>query len=153
MSKTETFGVIALVVVILGLITLFSSITFIDSHEFAYKYDKITGEISEIDRTGYVMNAPFITSVHTIDLRPMQVCISGTNRILNCKLIEFNKEGFRLFISWHGRADYQQGHLFEELLKGYAYDETNKYPFLNIVKELKNTTNVAKITADTTKIQ
>jgi hypothetical protein len=68
----------------------------------------------------------------------MQVCINANSRVLNCKLVEFNPEGFETFIAWHGRGNYRQMNL-EDILMSYAYDPSNKkYNFLTIKKELKN---------------
>jgi hypothetical protein len=117
---------------------------FVDNYEMAYLFDKRKGEIYVLKdekgnlKNGYIFSYPFINSVHKIDLRPMQVCINANSRVLNCKLVEFNPKGFDLFIEWHGRADYTAYQL-KDIMTSYAYDESSqKYPFLNILKELKN---------------
>lgn len=140
------------VMVLLGFITLMSSFTFVDVHEFAYKYDLRTGDVSTPVnskgeyKTGIIWKTPFVVKVHTIDLRPKQVCIGSRNtRVLNCKLVQFNPKGLDQFIEWHGRGDYHYGSLgngssktgFTEIMETYAYDsDPLSYPFLSILKEL-----------------
>lgn len=129
---------------ILGLLTRALFFSFIDNYEFAYKFDSGKGEmypLVNVDGTpqqGYVFKWPIVQSVHTIDTRPMQVCINANSRVLNCKLVQFDPAGFETFVAWHGRGDYSQMGL-EQILMSYAYDPSQKeYPFLKILKELKN---------------
>lgn len=126
--------------------------TWVENYQFGYTYNYWTGEQAPTKHKGYVYMPPFTGSVHTIDLRPMQVCISSIQRVLNCKLVHFESEavdpetklkGWELFIKWHGRNDYEgagttnTGNL-REILTNYAYDGTGRsYPFLFIEKELK----------------
>lgn len=118
--------------------------TFVDNYEFAYQFNGITGELKPLinedgsPKQGYIFAWPIVTSIHTIDTRPMQVCINANSRVLNCKLVQFDPAGWKTFVSWHGRGDYNQMSL-ESILMSYAYDPSNKsYPFLKITKELKN---------------
>jgi len=134
-----------LALAIVGLIlfrTLF--VNFIDNYEVGYKFDARTGEITVLKESGYIVTPPFIVRVHTVDLRPMQVCINANQRVLNCKLVKFNPEGLELFLSWHGRNDYDgpgrsAGSVdLAEILKSYAYEGAGKtYPFLTIIREFK----------------
>lgn len=130
--------------IILALIIRGMFFTFIDNYEFGYRFDTRTGELHPLInkdgslRQGYIFSYPFVEKVHTIEMRPMQVCINANSRVLNCKLVEFNPEGFETFIAWHGRGDYSQANL-KDILMSYAYDPSNKeYSFLSIKKELKN---------------
>lgn len=149
-------GIFLIIVIVLGfLLVAFRTtcVNFVDNYELGYKFDKRTGEIAVLDRTGFFITPPFLVSVHTIDLRPMQVCISANRRVLNCKLVEFDPAGLQLFLSWHGRGNYygpgntpsssgqsSSGNSvdttktpFSEILMVYAFDETkNTYPFLKI---------------------
>jgi hypothetical protein len=118
--------------------------TFVDNYEFAYRFDALTGNVEALKnkdgspRHGYVFAIPLIENIHTIDMRPMQVCISSNSRVLNCKLVNFDSKGYELFIKWHGRDDYSKEKL-ESILMSYAYDPSqSSYPFLKIQKELKN---------------
>lgn len=126
--------------------------TFIDSHEIAYEYNKTTGDIRTFDRTGYFFVTPFVTSVHGIDARPMQVRIEANSRVLNAKLVRFsrNKEGVIQFVQMHGRDDYDQQKL-SDILKSYAYENymgdgysqealEKKYKFLEILSYGTNAT-------------
>jgi len=147
-------GIFLVVAIVLGfLLVIFRTtcVNFVDNYELGYKYDKRTGEITYLERTGYFVTPPFLVSIHTIDLRPMQVCISANQRVLNCKLVEFDPIGLQQFLSWHGRGNYvgpgntssgqtSSGNTvnttrtpFSEILMVYAFDETgNSYPFLKI---------------------
>lgn len=118
---------------------------FVDNFSMGYKWDAQTGQTTLLNKTGYVSRTPFLQSIYSIDLRPQQVCItsggtSGVNtRVLNCKLVSFNPEGFRLFLKFHG-ADNYSGAELRDLLKIYAYDSTGtNYPFITIENELKGT--------------
>ncbi len=158
LSKT-LIGVTSVILITLFSLLMYRAIfwTFIDNYEFAYSFNGHTGETkalmnpdtsnSDPYRHGYVRSFPFLNVVHTIDTRPIQICISGgastgssstSTRVLNCKLVQFNPKGYKTFIGWHGRNDYNYNNL-EELLKNYAYDGSiQNYPFLTILKELKN---------------
>ncbi|MBI4118252.1 MAG: hypothetical protein HY455_01790 [Parcubacteria group bacterium] len=139
-------GFIAALAFVGAIIFRIGWVNFVDNYELGYKYDARTGEISRIERNGYVINPPFLVIVGTIDLRPMQVCINANARVLNCKLVKFNPEGLDLFLSWHGR-DYRSGATVPtgtgatalgEILKSYAFDGSSKtYPFLTVLRELK----------------
>lgn len=132
----------------IGILFLMLCLKFVDSYEIGYNFNKWRGEkIEQVSHQGYVMAIPFVNEVHTIDLRPMQVCIAANGRVLNCKLVKFNPQGLELFLSWHGRSDYMgpgnttvgvQGCTtqFCEILKVYAFEEHGiKYPFLEILKD------------------
>lgn len=127
--------------------------TFVDNYEFAYQYDAMSGEMKSVNRQGYVFTKPWV-SVNTIDTRPIQVCINANARILNCKLVQFDTTGWKLFVSWHGRKDYSNGGYLNDILMSYAYDGSGKsYPFLKIVKELKQDDPTQMIKKDTTIIK
>lgn len=123
---------------VVGLIVLFLFwlffVDFVDRHEIGYKYDRRTGAITTLARTGYFVTPPFVVQIGKIDTRPMQVCINANSRVLNCKLVKFNPNGLDLFITWHGR----QPGAVDEILKSYAYDGLERqYPFLDVMTELK----------------
>ncbi len=116
---------------------------FVENYELAYQYNWRTGEVTMLDRPGYHRVQPLLTSIYTIDLRPMQVCVEANDRVLNCKLVEFNKAGFEEFIAMHGAANYE-GQPFQEILKSYAYDgRSTTYPFLTVLRELGNDSMVS----------
>ena len=164
MNKLESAGIIVGCLIILalvgGIIFRITFVDFVDNYEFGYRYDALTGEITELKQTGYVVSMPFITKIHTIDTRPFQVNISANSRVLNAKLIQFNPTGYKLFISWHGRGDYDihsggsgngvnSGGL-EPILTSYAFDpdfDPKEYPFLKILKELRNDHSASKSTS------
>lgn len=157
MNKLRNLGIALASLLILTLlvvgVTRAAFYDFVENYEMAYMFDKAKGEINILQdengklRSGYVFSYPIINSIHKIDLRPMQVCINANSRVLNCKLVEFNPDGFSTFIEWHGRGDYSK-YTLEEILKSYAYDNSpNSYPFLTIKKELKG----ENVNLDTTK--
>lgn len=162
----------AVAIVVLGAIGLgifrMAYVNFVDNYQVAYKYDLrwwrsdhgkivvLATDVKEGEKTeklydrGWIITPPFVVKVHTVDMRPMQVCMNANARVLNCKLIQFNPEGLELFLSWHGRNDYEGPGssaatttttttgttVFSEILKSYAYDG-NTYPFLTVLRELK----------------
>jgi len=152
------------VIIVIGLIGLLSCFSHVDNYEGAYMFDSRTGQTNAlisldkegvvIPKQGYIFSYPIIQSVHTIDLRPMQLCIRanfGTfQRVNNCKLVQFDFNGYRKFISWHGRSSYGTETL-EKILMAYAYDEHDKgeYTFMKI---LEDHGDLKPITIDTTSI-
>lgn len=141
-------SVVTVVLVVFGAIFFRSCcVTFVDSYELGYRYDRRSGVLSLVGRTGYVVYLPIAVDVHTIDLRPTQVCINANTKVLNCKLVKFNPDGLELFLKWHGRNDYETAHSmgssaeptdFNRILMSYAYDgHRGGYPFLTIMRELK----------------
>src|SRR3989344_1128859 len=144
-SDWEVLGIVigaVLVLAIAGLILFrMFCVNFVDNYELGYKYTLFgagKGKIEVLKEQGYIIIAPFIVKVHKVDLRPMQVCINANQRVLNCKLVQFNPKGLELFLSWHGRGDYSGEENLKEILKSYAYDGSGRsYPFLTIIRELK----------------
>jgi len=124
-------------------------VNFVDNYELAYKYSTRTGQIERLNRTGYFVTKPLLEKVHSVDLRPMQVCINANARVLNCKLVQFNPDDLEIFLQWHGRNNYNgdagstnqggqtMGNL-NQILMSYAFDGSGKtYPFLKVLRELK----------------
>lgn len=124
---------------------------FVDNYQLGYKFDARSGKLEILEGHGYFITPPVVVKVHVIDLRPMQVCINANQRVLNCKLVQFNPKGIQTFLSWHGRGDYHgpgsssssaEPSRFSEILKSYAYEGSGKnYPFLTIIRELKSEEN------------
>ncbi|MCR4311999.1 MAG: hypothetical protein NUV56_01815 [Candidatus Uhrbacteria bacterium] len=123
-------------------------VTHVENYELGYKWNALDGTITRLSRPGYFFYPPFVQKVNTIDLRPMQVCVSANQRTLNCKLVKFNPDGMDLFLSWHGRDDYvastttsevgASSTAFSNILMAYAYENAGKeYPFLTIMREMK----------------
>ena len=143
------FGGILILAFVGALLFRMMFVNFVDNYELAYKFDARSGAVTLLEGHGYYVTPPLLVSVHHIDLRPMQVCISANQRVLNCKLVQFNPDGASQFISWHGRDNYdgpgnasRQGSAgtttFSEILKAYAYEGTGKsYPFLTILRDLR----------------
>jgi hypothetical protein len=137
----KTLGIAAGVVLgalLAGLLVFYMLfVNFVDNYELGYKFDLRTGKIVLLQKQGYVITAPFVVKVHTVDLRPMQVCINANARVLNCKLVQFNPKGIDTFLAWHGRDTYDARNL-NPILMSYAYDGSGKtYPFLTVLRELK----------------
>ena len=137
---------VIVVLLVLGLVggCMFraAAVTHVDNYELGYKFDKRSGKIERLDRTGYHIAWPVLVAIHTVDLRPVQVCINANNRVLNCKLVDFNPDGLETFLAWHGRKDYsidaRGTGSFPDILLSYAYDpHSRSYPFIRILKELR----------------
>lgn len=128
-------------------------VTFVDNYEFPFTFNKYTGEIEHLDRTGYFIRNPFHYSVHAIDLRPIQVQITGglngtssggggvgsiSSRVLNAKLVQFDPKGLDVFLRWHGRKAGDSRNDLAEILRCYAFDSEagRDCPFLIVGKEL-----------------
>jgi hypothetical protein len=111
-------------------------VNFVDRNEYGFTYDKFTGEIAPVPHTGWIVTSPWRMDVHTIDLRPSQVCMNANQRVLNCKLVQFNPSGIDTFIEWHGR---DAGGSVYEILKSYAFNvnEGRDCPFLTILDDMR----------------
>lgn len=171
-------GILFVLLLISGGIFRGCFFTFVDGHEVGYLFNKSTGEITVLDRTGYFWVVPYYTEVHTIDGRPMQVRIEANNRVLNAKLVRFHKspEAVKMFIQMHGLKDYEatsstgsSGNL-SDILKSYAYENVSnggapmsdedikialekKYPFLEILSSGTNTMQPAPVNPDSLKVK
>jgi hypothetical protein len=151
MKKLGVFiGVIVGVVLVLGFVTFLGwraiFVKSVDKHEFAYSFNRWSGTIKPIQRSGWVTYLPWIEVIHTIDTRPYQISINAdiggtmsvSKRVLNAKLVRFNPVGLDTFIQWHGRdAGDNLGNMLE-ILKAYAFDQNDgrDCPFLKVEKEL-----------------
>ncbi len=113
-------------------------VKFVDNYEYGFVYDKYTGKIEAVEKTGYVVRTPWRYAVHSIDLRPYQVSISANERVLNAKLVSFNPKGIDTFVAWHGRDAGEDKTKLLEILKCYAFDVEDgvNCPFLNVQKQL-----------------
>jgi len=150
MEKLKKFfgsliGIIATIAVILAVLAVVGVlvwrifwVTFVDNYELAFSYDKLTGQIALVNRTGWIVRTPFVYNVHAIDLRPYQVTISANARILNAKLVRFNPQGLATFVEWHGRDAGDDTDNMLEILKCYAFDrdEGRDCPFLTVISVL-----------------
>lgn len=137
-------GILAIMVVGLILFRILC-VDYIEQHEFGYKIENLEGgKMSLVEKKGYVVTPPIVTKIHTIDLRPRQVCqnvgkvgeagrVDGINgRVLNCKLVEFNPLGLTTLIAFHGIQDGD----VSGILGIYAYDQLGRtYPFLTIKEQ------------------
>jgi len=126
-------------------------VSFVDKHELGYSYNKFTGNVKHFERTGYFLYLPWAMSIHSIDLRPMQLQITAhsfgatgstidmhNQRVLNAKLVRFNPNGLEQFIEWHGRNAGDNRRELAEILRCYAFDrnEGKDCPFLSIERQL-----------------
>jgi hypothetical protein len=113
-------------------------VTDVDNYELGFSFDRQSGKIERIDRTGWVIRTPFRYSVHKLDLRPHQLTISANQRVLNAKLVKFNPAGLATFVEWHGRSAGDELSNLLEILKCYAFDKADgkDCPFLEVVQEI-----------------
>ena len=162
-------GISIAVLLISGAIYRYNWWTFVDSHEQGYRFEKVTGKITVLNRTGWHRITPFFVEVNTIDTRPMQIRIEANNRVLNAMLVRFKKEGLQQFIDLHGRGDYglNDGQTnLSEILKSYAYENygsnqynkellQKKYKFMEILGGTSGTSSEVQsyLSVDTLKIE
>lgn len=147
-DNLKIFLIVLSTTLLLGLLSLLTFrmmfVDYVDQTEFAYMVNRITGSTDTIKKKGYVVSAPVVKKVYTIDLRPVQICLNvntmNTSRVLNCKLVRFNSAHFKEFISIHGVGSYDPSSL-QDYLKIYAFDDSvdpeKDFPFLIIEKEFK----------------
>ena len=144
--------------IVLAIITMVSPKPwgYVENYQLGYRFNSRDGSITVLSRPGYHLRNIIFDRIHTVDLRPMQTCINANQRVLNCKLVQFNPDrehkyaGFLTFLSWHGRGDYE-GSTLEEILKSYAYDgNARTYPFLTVLRELRPDDVVPTASAVTT---
>ncbi len=122
-------------------------VTEVENYELGYQFDATTGETVVLNRTGYFVHVPVITRIFTIDTRPHQVCMNANQRVLNCKLVRFNRDGLEDFLAKHGNGDYDyegsgsgEGERVRddgklgEILKSYAMDGSGVTPPFLIVE-------------------
>jgi hypothetical protein len=132
--------VVTLVVAFFGLLIFRALwVTNQEKHEFAYAFDRYEGKIECFTNSGWIVRTPIRYSVHTIDMRPIQITISANQRVLNAKLVRFDPKGIQTFIEWHGRgAGESMNSPLGEILKCYAFDKANGLdcPFLEVVQEI-----------------
>jgi hypothetical protein len=115
-------------------------------HQIAIKRNLITGVIEIDSIAGINVSVPWV-QVSRIDTRPRRLCIDCDCRSLNCKLVEFKKEGWKEFVDREGfryywlsnRLSFNSGSKQEYrgtnwILRGYAYDNQS-HSFIKITKE------------------
>jgi hypothetical protein len=142
---TWLLGVVAVLVcllLMLGIFRLFF-VDFVDNYELGYRYDLRSGQVEVLSESGYYVSWPVVVKIHTIDLRPGQVCMNANSRVLNCKLVRFNPNGFETFIKWHGRGagsgGSNSGGDIYEILRSYAFNVNGGIdcPFLTIEDDMR----------------
>ena len=144
---------VIIILLVVGLIIFHAAfVSFVDNYELGLVYNRFSGEITPLERTGYFIFPPFKYSVHSIDLRPYQLSITASfgnefssrggsgipSRVLNAKLVRFNPEGLETFVEWHGRdAGDDLGNL-KEIMKCYAFDKEGgkDCPFIIVLSEI-----------------
>ena len=138
-------GVVAVLVFLLLLLGVFRLffVDFVDNYELGYKYDLRSGQVEVLRESGYYVSWPVVVKIHEIDLRPGQVCMNANSRVLNCKLVRFNPDGFETFIKWHGRGagsgGANSGGDIYEILRSYAFNVNGGVdcPFLTIEDDMR----------------
>lgn len=148
-GKFLLIAVVLFVVSFIGaLIFRIGWVSFVDNYELGFTYNRFTGEIKPLDRTGYIVRWPIKYAVHAIDLRPYQISITAhvgadttsgvPSRVLNAKLVRFNPTGLITFVAWHGRDAGDNLYNLKEIMKCYAFDKENgkDCPFITVLSEL-----------------
>lgn len=148
-KKIGYFVGIPVGVILTGLLIFWIGwVDFVDNYEQGFSYNRFTGEIVPLDRTGYFLFAPIKWSVHAIDLRPYQLSITANfsgnstsgipSRVLNAKLVKFNPAGLMTFVAWHGRDAGDNLTNLKEIMKAYAFDKEDgkDCPFITVLSEI-----------------
>ncbi len=141
-SKSGKILIAIAILIVVGLISIPIWLKSIDKHEYAFTFNRFTGEIEPVGRTGWLVINPFRHSISRIDLRPYQLRITANlavgERILNAKLCRFNPKGLETFIDWHGRKAGNNVENLKEILKCYAFavDGGESCPFLIVDAEI-----------------
>lgn len=143
-------GIIIILILIAGTFRI-GWVSFVDNYELGFVYNRFSGEITPLNRTGYFIFAPFKYSVHSIDLRPYQISITASfgneginsrsgipSRVLNAKLVKFNPKGLETFVEWHGRDAGDSLANLKEIMKCYAFDKEDgrDCPFIMVLSEI-----------------
>ncbi len=139
--KTKLFsltGAIVVLALIASGVFFNACVKNVEKHELGFIFNRFTGQITVLEKSGWVVIVPLRDSLHTKDLRPYQVQISANERILNAKLVRFDPEGLETFIAWHGRNAGEDIEDLKEILKCYAFDAADgaDCPFLEVVSEI-----------------
>jgi hypothetical protein len=143
-------GVAAIVVLtIFGFIVFWIGwVEFVDNYKLGFTFNRFSGEIKPLERTGYFILTPYKYAVHSIDLRPYQISITANfgqntspgvaSRVLNAKLVKFEPAGLQTFVAWHGRNAGDRLHNLTEIMKCYAFDkeEGKDCPFITVLSEI-----------------
>lgn len=143
--KTKIILIVSAIILVFGLITFAAGFNSIAKHEYAFTFDRFSGEIKPVNRTGWLLVNPFKYGVNTIDLRPYQIRISANldvgERVLNAKLVRFNPNGLNQFIANHGRDAGDNLTNLKEIFKCYAFapDGGKNCPFIIIEEETGKT--------------
>ncbi len=142
MKTLKIVGILLVFALALSLFTLAICVKSIDKHEYGFTFNRFTGEITPLNRTGLFFMNPIKYAVHKLDLRPYQIRITANvnvgERILNAKLVRFNPDGLKTFIAWHGRKAGRSVYDLTEILKCYAFapDGGKSCPFLKVEAEI-----------------
>lgn len=92
-----------------------------------------TGQMWLQDVSGWYLTSPFVR-VATISLLPMKVELPSDAKIINEKLVRFNKEGWEQFIRMQGF--YYYGSSLNNILLGFAFSGM-EWSFLEILQEFE----------------
>jgi hypothetical protein len=140
--------VVLVVIAVVGLVVFWAGwVSFVENYELGFTFNRFTGQIEVLHRTGYIVRMPIKYAVHAIDLRPYQLSITAnpnggvssvSSRVLNAKLVKFNPAGLQTFVSWHGRGAGDILTNLLEIMKCYAFDkESGKdCPFITVLNEI-----------------
>lgn len=149
-KKWLKIGSVPAIIVVGLFIFRVSFVTLVDNYELGFTFDRFTGKIEVLDRTGYIVRNPIKYAVHAIDLRPYQISITANfgsssgntsgvpSRVLNAKLVRFNKDGLMTFVAWHGRNAGDHLSNLQEIMKCYAFDKEGgkDCPFITVLSEI-----------------
>jgi len=115
-------------------------------HHASIMRNIFTGEVSVDTIPGPQLSPPWV-QISRIDTRPRRICIDCSCRVLNCKLVQFDPQGWREFVDregfewwwWSNRISFNSGGEVtyrgqDWILRGYAF-EGGDYSFIKVYKE------------------
>lgn len=108
-----------------------------------------TGEMWAQAKGGFHFTSPWVR-VAKVDTRPMRVGVNSAGRGFNAKLVQFDSQHWREFVTtegfayywWANRFSFNSGYDEEyrgmrDILRGYAYS-AKPYPFIKILNEYRS---------------
>lgn len=139
-SRWTIAGMVAIIC-----ITYLSFVHYLEPHQAGLGWNWVTGEVW-LTQGGVHFSSPTML-VARIDTRPKRVCITSTTRAVNCRLVQFVLDDYRMFLKtegfryywWSNRLSFNFGYDEEyrgwkDILRGYGFS-VKPYSFIKVIKE------------------
>ena len=106
-------------------------------NELGIAYNSSSGTMTAQEHPGWYLTSP-LTRVAYLDLKPMRVDITSTAKVINARIVVFQKNYWRDYVALQGFG-YDLSTTQESTMLGYAFSG-KEWPFLKITEELSQTT-------------